>query len=81
MIERKVRASELAEFEFCQRAWWYARQGAVNASSARLKQGAAWHTELAQRTLATGCLRFGAYLLLLGAVVAMVVYLTTRLIG
>ncbi len=52
MTERTVRASELAEFVFCQRAWWYHRQGLPSSERQALAKGRGWHESLARRNLA-----------------------------
>ena len=43
-----VTASELGEWAYCRRAWWYARQGAEHAAGPRLAAGTAGHTVIAR---------------------------------
>ena len=42
-----VTASELGEWAYCRRAWWYAWQGAERAAGPRRAAGTAGHTVLA----------------------------------
>jgi hypothetical protein len=43
-----VSASELGDWAYCRRAWWYARQGAEHAAGPRLAAGAADHAAIAR---------------------------------
>ena len=76
MSSRTILASEVAEFVFCQRAWWYRRQGEPSANVAALRAGGAWHASHGREVLAAGCLRALGYASLLAAVVAAAAYLT-----
>ncbi len=42
---RRIRASELAEFVYCEQAWWFRRQGYVPRNRARLVAGWEYHRE------------------------------------
>ena len=42
-----VTASELGEWAYCRRSWWYSRQGAEHAAGPRLAAGAAGHAVIA----------------------------------
>jgi hypothetical protein len=50
MPERTIRASELASYTYCARAWWYGIHGEVPANQAALDDGIRWHVELEKRT-------------------------------
>jgi hypothetical protein len=45
MAPRRVRASELAAFTFCKRAWYYGQTGAPQEEHA-MQEGATWHAKL-----------------------------------
>jgi hypothetical protein len=45
MAPRRVRASELAAFTFCKRAWYYSQTGAPQEERP-LVDGAVWHEKL-----------------------------------
>ena len=42
---RKVRASELGSFNYCQRAWWYQRQGMPSENQGAMDAGSHEHRE------------------------------------
>ena len=42
---RKVRASELGSFNYCQRAWWYQRQGMPSENQGAMDAGSQEHRE------------------------------------
>ena len=44
-----VAASELAEWAYCRRAWWYARQGLPREARPQLAAGTAGHAAIAQQ--------------------------------
>lgn len=42
---RKVRASELGSFNYCQRAWWYQQQGMPSENQGAMDAGSQDHRE------------------------------------
>lgn len=44
-----VTASELGDWAYCRRAWWYARQGTARDTGPRLAVGTAGHTVIARQ--------------------------------
>lgn len=49
MAPRTIRASEIATFEFCHRAWAYQVQGEANSELVRLTAGTRYHHRLNRR--------------------------------
>lgn len=67
-----VRASELANYAFCQRAWHYARSGVPRESHEHLQQGSAWHDQMERRSRqAILLLRSGFVLIVCGITLAL----------
>ncbi|MCW5859963.1 MAG: hypothetical protein KIS63_16820, partial [Caldilineales bacterium] len=66
---RLIRASEIGQWAYCQRAWWLARQGHPNRNTAYLEAGAIAHAAHGRRVAASHRSRILALALLaLGAV-------------
>ncbi len=75
---RTLRASEIGAYLYCQRAWWYQKQGTPSENQAELTGGTELHYHHGRAVLATGCLRVLAYGLLLLALALLAIYLTER---
>ena len=63
-----------------QRAWWYLRTGAASENLAEMAAGSELHFRHGQKALALSCMRTLAYILLLGALVALAIYFTNQLL-
>lgn len=71
-----VRASEIGQYAFCARAWWFARvKGYRPENTAALQRGTARHRQHGRRVAGYDLLRRLALLLLLLAVAAVVAWL------
>ena len=77
---RTIRASEIGAFIYCQRAWLYQQQGYESENQDELASGSEIHYRHGQAVLVSGCLRTAAYLVLLGALVLLVIYLTGKIL-
>ena len=75
-----LRASEIGSYLYCQRAWWYQRQGIESENLAELVSGSQLHERHGQAVLVSCCLRVLAYLLLLAALVLLTIYLLSPVI-
>lgn len=67
--ERTIRASEVAGYVYCERAWSLERQGRRPAASAALDSGLAWHRRHGRRVLMASGLRLAGWVFLLLAAV------------
>lgn len=68
---RTIRASEISSFIFCQRAWWYQRQGVPPINRAELAGGSLFHQEQVRAVRSALFLRMLAWVLLVAAVAAL----------
>lgn len=75
MARRTLRASEIASYVYCRRAWWYERQGFQSSHVVLRRAGESWHQEHGREVVAAGCLRALAYLCLLAGLAAGAAYL------
>ena len=77
---RTIRASEIGSYLYCQRAWWFQRQGYISENQAELAGGSVLHYRHARRVMVSGFLRLLAYILLLLALVILTIYISGKLI-
>lgn len=73
---RTIRASEIATYLYCQRAWWFERQGIESENQASLAAGAHLHARHGRSQMIGGCLRWFAYALLLLALILATIHFT-----
>jgi CRISPR/Cas system-associated exonuclease Cas4 (RecB family) len=76
---RVIRSSEIGNYLFCRRAWWYRKQGIESGNQAELAGGTELHRVHGRKVLAAGLLRTLGFLLLLAALVLLVAYCTAQL--
>lgn len=72
---RTLKASEIGEYLYCARAWWYHRQGIESENQASLTGGADFHQHHGRRVLVAGLLRLAGWLALLAAVLLLAISL------
>ena len=77
---RKISASEIGSYLFCQRAWWYRQQGIKSENLADLTGGQELHHRHGRTVLASGLLRIAAYTLLLAAILIAAVFFTMQIL-
>ncbi len=77
---RTIRASEIGTYLYCQRAWWYQRNGQASENLAEMAAGSELHYQHGRAVLGVSCLRLLAYTLLITALVLLAVYFTNRVI-
>ncbi|MBC8496137.1 MAG: hypothetical protein ISS57_14955 [Anaerolineales bacterium] len=77
---RKIRASDISSYLYCQRAWWYRQQGIASKNTHELAGGRDLHQQHGRAVLASGVVRALAYLLLLAGLILLAVYLTLQVL-
>lgn len=77
---KTIRASEIGSYLYCQRAWWYGRQGYHSENQDSLAGGRTLHERHGQKVMVAGCLKVLAYGSLLLAVVLIVAYLVLQVL-
>ncbi len=74
-----IRASDIGNYLYCRRAWWYRKQGFESTNQAELSAGSSLHRRHGRRVLAAGLLRNLALVLILVALVLLAAYCTAHL--
>ena len=77
---RVIRSSDIGNYLYCHRAWWYRQQGFESANQAELASGTELHRKHGRKVVAAGLLRTLGFLLLLLALVLLVAYCTAQLL-
>ncbi len=75
-----IRASDIGNYLYCRRAWWYRKQGVETENQAELTAGTQLHRQHGRKVLAASLLRNFALLLVLIALVLLAVYFTLQAI-
>ena len=78
---KTIRASEIGNFLFCRRAWWYHQQGVESENKSELASGSEFHRRHGRSVMAAGLLKSAGWLLLLLAVLALAAGITLWLLG
>lgn len=77
---RTIRASEIGTYLYCQRAWWYLRQGVKSENQAEMAGGTELHERHGRNVMVIGCMRVAAYALLLASLVLITILITQSLV-
>jgi hypothetical protein len=77
---RKIRASEINTFLFCERSWWYQQQGIESSNLEDLAGGVFIHKQHSQAIVASSLLRIFAYGMLLAGLVIFAVNLVLQIL-
>jgi CRISPR/Cas system-associated exonuclease Cas4 (RecB family) len=73
-----IRSSDIGNYLYCRRAWWYRKQGFESKNQAELASGTELHRRHGRKVLAAGLSRTLGFLFLLVALVLLVAYCTTQ---
>ena len=79
--KRTIRASEIGSFIYCQRAWWYQRQGFEPINRNELAAGSEFHNSYASKARSVILMHAIAWILVLAALAYLIVFLGPRLIN
>ena len=75
-----IRSSDIGNYLYCRRAWWYKKQGFESENQAELATGTEIHRQHGRRVVASSLNRSIGIILLLVALVLLVAYCTVQII-
>lgn len=77
---RKISASEISTFLYCERAWWYQHQGIESSNIQELASGSELHQQHSRKVATSGLIKFAAYGMMLSALIMLSVYLVLQIL-
>ena len=81
MTDDYITASEIGEFLYCQRSWWYRKRGEPSAQVEAIERGTVQHEQLAQEVIQTERGNRLAWQLILVGIVLFILFLLIRGLG
>ena len=75
-----IRSSDIGNYLYCRRAWWYRKQGIESANQAELTAGTHLHQKHGRQVLASSLTRTLGLILLLIALVLVVAYFAWQIL-
>ncbi|MGB8982410.1 MAG: hypothetical protein WCC12_11085 [Anaerolineales bacterium] len=75
-----IRSSDIGNYLFCRRAWWYRKQGFESENQAELAAGTEIHRQHGRKVVASGLTRVLGLLLLFAALILLVAYCTLQVL-
>ncbi|MCJ7434061.1 MAG: hypothetical protein MUO77_11290 [Anaerolineales bacterium] len=75
-----TRASDIGNYLYCRRAWWYKKQGLESENKAELAAGTELHHKHGRKILASSLTRTVGLILLLLALTILTAYCTAQII-
>ena len=75
-----IRSSDIGNYLYCRRAWWYRKQGFESENRAELAAGTEIHRQHGRKVVAAGLTRTIGLILLFVALIMLVAYCTTQIL-
>lgn len=75
-----IRSSDIGNYLYCRRAWWYKKQGLVSENQTELAAGTQLHYKHGRQVLASSLTRTIGLILLMIALIMLVAYCTARIV-
>jgi CRISPR/Cas system-associated exonuclease Cas4 (RecB family) len=75
-----IRSSDIGNYLYCRRAWWYQKQGFESENRTELAAGTEIHRRHGRGVLASSLMRSLGLVLLLVALIMLVAYCTAQLL-
>ena len=75
-----IRSSDIGTYLYCNRAWWYRKQGVESQNQTELAAGTELHVKHGRQVLASSITRVIGLILLMVAIAMLVAYCTAQII-
>ena len=75
-----IRSSDIGNYLYCRRAWWYRKQGVESENKVELAAGTELHQKHGRQVMASALSRTLGFILLMIAIVIVVAYCTAQII-
>lgn len=75
-----IRSSDIGNYLYCRRAWWYKKQGFESTNQAELASGTEIHRQHGRKVVASQLTRLLALILLFVALILLVAYCTAQIL-
>ncbi len=75
-----IRSSDIGNYLYCRRAWWYRKQGFESENQAELAAGTEIHRQHGRKVIVAGLTRLLALILLFAALILLVAYCTMHIV-
>ncbi len=75
-----IRSSDIGNYLYCRRAWWYRKEGFESENQAEMAAGTEIHRQHGRRVVASSLTRSLGLILFLVALVLLVAYCTARVL-
>lgn len=77
---RVIRSSDIGNYLYCRRAWWYKKQGFESENQAELATGSQIHRQHGRKVLASSLSRTLGMIFLFVALILLVAYCTAQIL-
>jgi CRISPR/Cas system-associated exonuclease Cas4 (RecB family) len=75
-----IRSSDIGNYLYCRRAWWYRKQGIESENKAELAAGTELHQQHGRQVMASTLSRTVGFILLMIAIILVVAYCTSQIL-
>lgn len=75
-----IRSSDIGNYLYCRRAWWYKKQGVESENQAELATGTELHRQHGRKVLASSLARTVGLIMLMIALVLLAAYCTAQIL-
>ncbi|MBV6449932.1 MAG: hypothetical protein MHPDNHAH_00645 [Anaerolineales bacterium] len=75
-----IRSSDIGNYLYCRRAWWYKKQGVESENQAEMATGTELHRQHGRKVIASNLARMVGLILLALALILLVAYCTAQIL-